>query len=275
MNRRTQVLCPVFGLVAGMFGGMVAGCEQPEPKCVTAHGNFATTFELVSQAGDGTCGELTSGVLNVQSYNETLADSMGMLDPDKPLMAIQDQNATNLIWDGRETNPSDTAFAIGAFDSPEPDGDGYCSAASLSPARIRASATEEVPGGMIDECTLDPGMPALPAVDMAYKWSNIRVLVTPSAIGTKFTADLEYSEGDCVATYKVAAVWPIVECAEVDEDAPEPAAGDPVAEGCPEPDPAPPAMRAPTAEEDYCLTQGAIPDLPVVCNPDLLMCVLK
>ncbi|MDH5673877.1 MAG: hypothetical protein OEZ06_17095 [Myxococcales bacterium] len=253
-------------------------CDQPKPKCTAAHGNFAATFTLVK--GEGVCAELSSGVLNVQSYNESKNGPNSVLDQNKPTIAIQSQDTTDVLWSGRETDPDEKTYAFGGFDAPDPDGDGICHAKSLSTAVLKAAATEEVPPMMVDECTFDPGQPAQEPIDIRYDWSNVRVVVTPSAIGTKLEADLEYSVGDCTATYKVAAVWPLVECGSPvegsgDEPAPmdDPDADAGVDPNCPveEAEPPPPELEA---DDSICESQGVIPDFPVHCDPGLLMCVL-
>lgn len=270
-----------------VLAAFAAGCDQPKPKCVAAHGKFAATFKLVS--GDGPCAELTSGVLNVQSYNDPKSDSDRMLDPNKPTLAIETQETTDVIASGRETDPDAKPFAFGAFDEPDPDDEGFCTVRSLSRAVLRADATDAVPEMMIDECTTEPAQPVMPAIDISYRWRNVRIVVTPKAIGTKLEADLEYTIDDCTAEYEVAAVWPVVNCGspvEGGEDDPpdagseeEPAGSDEDAgvdaadSGCPpveEPEPTPELE----ADDDLCETQEAIPDFPVTCDPTLLMCVL-
>ena len=283
MHTRNASTSSLLGVA--LLCSLASACDQPKPKCTTAHGNFAATFELVS--GDGACAELTSGVLNVQSYNDPISDSNRNHDPNKPSLAIQAQEVTDALSTGREVDGDGKPFAFGAFVDAEPDGDGICSVKSLSKAVLVAPATEAVPEMMIDECTTEPAQPAQDAIDVSYKWSNVRVVVTPAAIGTKLEADLTYTVGDCSAKYKVAAVWPIVECGSPvegsdepsDEPEPEPDPADedggtdaPDAD-CPEEEPEPPAPEL-EADDEICETQGAIPDFPVRCDRDLLMCVL-
>jgi hypothetical protein len=276
------------GAILLALAAFAAGCDQPKPKCAAAHGNFAATFKLVS--GDGPCAELESGILNVQSYNDPKSDSDPVLDPNKPTLAIQTQETTDVLWSGRETDPDEKPFAFGAFDKPDPDDEGFCTVRSLSLAVLRADATEAVPEMMIDECTIEPAQPAMDAIDISYKWRNVRVVMTPRAIGTKFEADLEYTVDGCTAEYEVAAVWPLVECGspvEGGEDEPLPDAGeeeepaasdedagvDAVDSGCPpaeEPEPMPELE----ADDELCESQTMIPDFPVTCDPALLMCVL-
>jgi hypothetical protein len=272
--------------LVSLIAALGSGCDQPKPKCTAAHGTFAAKFTLVS--GDGACAELTSGVLNVQSYNDPTPE--GPLDPNKPTFAIQAQEVTDLLGTGRETDPDEKPFAFGAFDRSEPDGEGICTVSSLNEAVLRAEATDEVPERMVDECTLEPAQPAQPAIDIRYNWSNVRVVVTPSAIGTKFEADLEYTVDGCTAEYKVAAVWPVIECGSPVEGSEEPPPEEPAPEeddagveppppnpDCPmeepmEPEPAPPELEA---DDEICKTQGAIPDFPVTCDSATLMCVLE
>jgi hypothetical protein len=270
----------VFVSVAVTLG---AGCDQPEPKCTAAHGGFAARFTLVS--GEGACAELTSGVLNVQSYNEQTSESDKRLDPDKPTLAIQVQEVTDILGSGREVEAEGKPYAFGAFDAPEPDGSGICTVSSLSRAVLKAAATDEVPETMVDECTTEPAMPAQPAVDLSYRWSNVRIVVTPKAIGTKLEADLQYTADGCTAKYKVAAVWPLVECGSPVEGSDEPsdapvapvddedAGAEPIDAGCPPEEMEPPSPEL-EADDDLCESQSAIPDFAVRCDPDLLMCVL-
>jgi hypothetical protein len=282
----TMVSPPRLELALGacLLGLFALACDQPKPKCTAAHGPFAATFTLVS--GEGACAELSSGVLNVQSYNDQTSKSDKRLDPNKPTLAIQAQEVTDVLSTGRETDGK--PFAFGAFDDSEPDGDGICTVSTLSKAVLTAAATDEVPEMMIDECTTEPVMPAQPAIDVSYKWSNVRVVVTPVAIGTKLEADLQYTVDGCTAKYKVAAVWPVVECGSPVEGGDEPsdepsdapavddedAGADPSDADCPVEEPEPPAPEL-EADDEICETQGAIPDFPVRCDPDLLMCVLK
>jgi hypothetical protein len=278
-------LRPAFVAAASLLCALGLACDQPKPKCTSAHGNFAATYTLVS--GDGACAELTSGVLNVQSYNDQTSESDKRLDPNKPTLAIQAQEATDILSTGRESDGK--PYAFGAFDGSEPNGKGVCTVSSLSKAVLQAPATDEVPEMMVDECTTEPAMPAQPAVDIGYKWSNVRVVVTPDAIGTKLEADLTYTVDGCSAKYKVAAVWPAIECGspveggnepddsppadDEDDDAGTDPATDPGDAGCPVvvPEPPPPELEA---DDDICETQGAIPDLALSCDPSILRCVL-
>jgi len=281
MTSRVRI---AFAAGAALLSVFALACDQPKPKCTSAHGRFAATFTLVS--GDGACAELSSGVLNVQSYNDSTSKSDPRLDPNKPTLAIQAEDVTDILSTGRETDGK--PFAFGAFDDSEPDGEGFCTVSSLSKAVLTAAATDEVPEMMIDECTTEPAMPAQTAIDVSYKWSNVRIVVTPAAIGTKLEADLQYTVDGCSAKYKVAAVWPVVECGSPvegsdepsDEPMDEPAADDedagaePSDAGCPEEVPEPPAPEL-EADDEICETQGAIPDFPVRCDPSVLMCVLE
>jgi hypothetical protein len=282
MGKRASFLLLVLAAFA-------AGCDQPKPKCTAAHGQFAATFKLVS--GEGPCAELSSGIINVQPYNEPKSDSDRRLDQNKAAIAIEMQEATDVVLSGRELDPDVKTYAFGRFDEPDPDDDGICTVRSLSRAALRADATEAVPEMMIDECTTEPAQPAMDAIDNGYRWRNVRIVVTPKAIGTKLEADLEYRIGDCTAEYEVAAVWPVVLCGspvEGGEDEPpdagdeeeEPAPSDEdggvdaVDSGCPPAEPEPEPMPELEADDELCEDQNMIPDFPVTCDPALLMCVL-
>ena len=96
-----------------------------------------------------------------------------------------------------------------------------------------------------------------PATSVKYEWSNVRVYDTAAATGTQFTADLAYTQDGCTAQYHVFAVYPAVSCD----------AGD----GTPNE-----ALCSSEANPDAGMATGSgiSPDVPITCDPDLLLCVL-
>lgn len=52
----------------------------------------------------------------------------------------------------------------------------------------------------------------IPAFDVSYEVKNVFVRVSPAAQGNRVEGVLEYKEGDCEATYKFRAIWPLVSC---------------------------------------------------------------
>ena len=56
----------------------------------------------------------------------------------------------------------------------------------------------------------------MPATDVKFQWSNVKLIVTAASPGTQFIADLAYSETidgvPCSANYKAIGIWPVVDC---------------------------------------------------------------
>lgn len=278
---------------------LLPACDQPAPKCTVARGYFSATYTLVS--GEGECAELIGEVLGVQAYNAQQSASDKAPDYDHSSIGIQPQAITDLLGSGRELlepDGTDQPYALGNFASAEPKSD-FCAAPTLSVAQLRLA---EVP----EETEICPPLPAEPAVDIRYEFSNVRVYTTAAAIGTQLSADLTYTKDGCTATYRVAAVYPSVSCEvpPAEEEAPpeevpvevpveEPVeepddAGVGEADACvveelpEEPAPAPEPVldeklceAEPNAAEGRPVGSGINPDFAIRCDPDLRLCVLK
>jgi len=307
MHDRTfvHVISSRVCVLALLFGA----CDQPAPKCNVAHGAFWAQYELVS--GEGECAMLTGEELDVQSYYAQRSNDDKRPDYDKASIAIQPFTFTAALANAAgiaEPEVDDVPYAIGRFGTTSPRGDGFCVAPKLTTAQLHLP---EVAEHEVDMCTIAP--PA-PAVDVSYAFSNVRVYFTPAAIGTQFTADLTYTQADCVAKYRVAAVYPIVSCgaptpledvgasdAETDaagldaaaSDAETPLdaavsdidAGDVAAPDADvdsgttadagEPCPPPEPPAGPSVPDDsLCEGAGINPDFAVKCDPVAMMCVL-
>lgn len=276
-NRSTHAVRLLSALSVLSLGAM--GCDQPAPKCGVARGMFAATYTLVS--GEGECAMLHGDLLGVQAYNARTSASDDRPDYDKTSVAIQPQALTDLLGASAglaDPNEDDLPYALGRFAHSSPKSS-YCDVPELSVARLRLP---EIAEQEVDACTT---LPVQPAVDISYEWSNVRVLVTPANYGTRFEADLTYTNGDCTATYKVAAIYPVVSCdaAPVPE---EPEATDPEETDeepmCPaEPEPVTPipddglCAAVPDVAAGHPIGSGISPDFAVRCDPDLLLCVLK
>jgi hypothetical protein len=266
---RAALLCAALG----------AACSQPEPVCSVARGTFAATYELVE--GEGDCALLTGELLGVQAYNQQQSSSNTRPNYRDSSIAIQPQSITDLLGASAglvEPNTADTPYALGDFAGAEPSGD-YCTAPTLSTSRLRLPV---VPEQEIDACTTAPEQPA---VDVAYEFANVRVINTARNYGTKLEADLTYTNGGCVAKYKVRAVYPAVACdaAVYPEPSSEPIAtddnGDPICPAAPDPvEPVPSDdLCSPVAipERGVIAGSGISGDFAVQCDPVLLHCVLK
>jgi hypothetical protein len=274
-----------IGLVCAALA--LQACEQPEPRCNVAHGSFWAKYTFVDGDRDSACGMLTGEQLDVQSYYAQRSKTDKRPDFDAVSIAIQPMTITAALGNAAglaEPNPDDAAYGMGRIQTARPAADGFCRADKLSAARVRLPA---VPEHALDMCTTAP---EAPAYDITYQFSRVRVYYTPSAIGTQFEADLTYTQDDCVARYRVSAVYPMVPCAAtpatdagtagevagdasvVDVDAGSSDAG--AADGgvvCPPPAPAGPD---PVADDSLCENAGINPDFALSCDPASMMCVL-
>jgi hypothetical protein len=254
----------------------LGACHQPRPKCTVAHGTFAATYELVEGKGD--CAGLRGEILNVQGYIASMSATNKRPDYDKTSIGIEPASIADLLSVSSGTampDARDKPYSFGFFSSAEPNGDDFCIAPKLNVARLRLPALPDI---ALDECTT---VPAQPATDIAYAFSNVRVYVTPDAIGTQLSADLKYTQGTCTATYKVRAVSPAVPCG-VETPAPDAGmqdagaqdAGPPAADAGAPPMCPPPA--GPSVADDGACTGSAInSEFALKCDPEILLCVAR
>lgn len=255
------------------------GCDQPKPHCNVAHGSFWAKYTLVS--GEGACAMLSGEQLDVQSYYAPRSKTDKRPNFDAVSIAIQPKTITDAIGNAAgiaEPEADDVAYAMGRFVTVEPDDDGFCRADKLAAARLHLPVVAEHP---LDMCTTAP---EAPAYNISYAFSHVRVYYTPAAIGTQLEADLTYTQDDCTAVYKVAAVFPAVACAA----APESEGAAPAADGGSEQDagaadastedagcpPPPPAGPEPSPDDALCENAGINPDFALSCDPVQMMCVL-
>ena len=263
-----------------LCASLLACADEPKPKCTVAHGNFAATYTLVS--GDGECAQLKGELLGVQAYNAQTSKTDKRPDFDRVSIGIQPISITGVLQSAVMPNPDDNPFALGDFDSAEPRSDGFCTAPKLSVARLRHPEIPE----QSDMCTMTP---AVPALDVTYKFSDVRVYTTARALGTQLSAKLTYTQNGCTAKYDVRALYPAVSCGmppsapsdagtppmmSSDEDA---GAGADEDAGCP---PSSPPSGPMLAHSDECSakvdpTSGLSPDYAIRCDPELQLCVLK
>jgi hypothetical protein len=108
------------------------------------------------------------------------------------------------------------ANAIGSFTAGYPNDDGFCMVDDFSDAQVSVPAIDAL---MDDPATpdVDESLPAQPAIDVRYQWSNARVVVSADAQGTQFEADLDYERDGCSASYHVVGVYPATACETNDE----------------------------------------------------------
>jgi hypothetical protein len=263
---------------AGALAAALLGCEQPDPRCNVAHGSFWAKYTLVS--GQGACAELTGEQLDVQSYYAQRSETDKRPDYDAVSIAIQPFSITAALGNAAglaEADPEDVLYGIGRIGTARPGADGFCRADELAAATLRLPAVPEHP---VDECTTAP---EAPAYDIKYEFSRVRIYYTPSAIGTQFEADLTYTQDDCVAKYRVTAVYPMVSCGavpEVDAGVIADAGAVPTDAAAPEADggmACPPSAASgpdPVADDSLCESGGINPDFALSCDPANMMCVL-
>lgn len=265
----------ILGLLLGAtaLAGWGTGCEQPAIDCRAARGSFASKYVL--QTGTGACSELKGDVVGLQSYYPASADNK-TVDLSRSLLSVKASRITEmegavgeLIGEGCAEPSAITKSnlnAIGDFTSVDPDGNAVCSVPSSSVSEFQSNeiAASGDPMDMENACGK-----GLPAIDIKYEWRNVRVLVSPDAPGTRFEADLTYTESGCSATYKVCGLWPAVDCAKyVLDDMGEPVrTEEPEQKLCD-------AVEDPEPPYGIPYGSGINVDFGAVCDPDTLLCVL-
>ena len=249
---KTLVVTTVLGvLLAASYG-----CDQQKPKCSTGRGTFIAKYTVVS--GPPECAALKGEKIGVQTYNPTDNSGKQTPDLDKATLAIQSESMGLLVETGEaamvsDPDPAHKPYALGAFATSEPSGD-FCVAPTLSFAQVNLPAIKEDKAAMID---------AQPKTEVIYEWANVKVYVTAAAYGTQFTADLLISTNKVSCTYKVAAMYPYVDCS----------IPDPVDEKKTIADPSLCAAEA-NPDKGHATGSGINPDFPVVCDAELKACVL-
>lgn len=102
----------------------------------------------------------------------------------------------------------------------------------------------------------------IPAQDISFTWSNVKIYNTAAAPGTQFTATVDKKTGTCEQKYNVVALWPSVSC---DGGNYTGTPGKPFPAAC---------CPGSDAKDGIPLGSGINPDFAVVCDPTLLICVL-
>lgn len=200
-------------------GTLIGACNIPQPEFeCNALPPFWASYELQTGEGSGTCATLPGDLVNMQRYfppgakEATMAVLTRRMGRNRQLIHKDDGTFARV-------DPNDPEFkkesAIGKFASILPDNKGVCSFSSATPGE------QEYPEVMLRNADGSDGG-ILPALDVTYDWSNVKILSTAQFPGTLFVGDLHLTENACDATYKVYGVHPIVPC-ETDEDCnPEP-----------------------------------------------------
>ncbi|RJS20105.1 hypothetical protein DRW03_20300 [Corallococcus sp. H22C18031201] len=218
---------------------LLAGCgfEQPNSGCIVQDSaSWILKYDEVQKATDDVCvankrfapvGEL-AGIFKYIDL-EKGGDSTLAIRPD----GLASRGARDNVTNQREQ----TAFGNLNL---QQDAQYFCSADDLSVAKVDAVAREAVPGK-----DGKPGISAEEPKKLAYVFTHVKVYSAPSAPGTQFSADLEYTDNGCTSTYKVRGMWPAVACTPGSEV---------------------PALSCGQGS-------GVNPDFAVVCDPTLKLCV--
>ena len=250
-------------LAAAVVGGLLAstyGCDQPLPKCAAGRGAFVAVYK--NPTGPASCADLKGEKLGFSTYNAT-GPKEGKPNLDIASIAIQSESLGTLIDTAHsagavDKDPTHKPYGLGFFATATPEGD-FCTVPSLT------IATQSIP-----EIKADPDneIEAAPATTVSYAWSNVKLYVTPSALGTQFTANLKLTTDGVECGYDVLGMYPYVDCSTKDPANPKKSIADDL-DGKPK-------ACAPEADEDAGRPTGSgiNPDFPTRCDPDLLVCVL-
>ena len=233
---------------------VVSSCDQPPVICTCGRGDFAAVYTLVP-GGGAECSNLRSEILGMNAYApETGAVNSGsMADWSRPSIAIGSERIGWLIdRAGRSAmmpaNPAHKLYVVG--DMPQYPTNDFCPVTQIKTpdAEIDFPAIPPIPDNPMT--MTDESEPAVEATHYTYKWSNVNFLVSPAAIGTQMTADLDYTRNNCTARYRVKAVYPARNC-----------------ESRTTPGQADPELCSPVAQPDKQIFEGSgiSPDFPVDC----------
>jgi hypothetical protein len=192
--------------------------EQPAIGCPVQRLTWSATYQLkAGQAATGTCAAKRAENLGIQKYSA----------PELGAEQLVIKPATLAALDGDD--PDHPGYSMGALSAGATEGD-FCTATGMSVAEKHVPASESES-----------------AVDIEYRWSNVRILALANAPGSQLVADLSYTEGGCTAEYEVWAMWPSIRCADANGN----------------------------ASDALCESAGLInPDFAVTCHPTFKRCVL-
>ena len=230
---------------------VVSSCDQPPVLCTCGRGDFAAQYTFVSGTDCGIKSEILG--MNAYTFEKDGPNSGSMADWWRGSVAIgserigwlSDRGAESMVSD---PNPAHKLYVVGDFPT-YPTND-FCAVPQMKTpdAEIDLPAVPEIPDNPMTPAP--DGKPAVPATHYVYKWTNVNFLVSPVAIGTQMTADLEYTQNNCTGKYRVKAVYPARSC----ESATTPGQPDP--ERC-----------SPVAQPDKGIFEGSgiSPDFPVAC----------
>jgi hypothetical protein len=220
------------------------GVAQPKPGCPIASGPFAAKYTKVS--GTGGCSELPGEMIGFEQYTVPGAKETKIAVRPYGLGArfIDDTNGEQpQVPTGDEKGVN--LNAIGKFPQ-VPGADDFCVASDLSVAKADFEKADET---LLADGGVD--LPEIPATSIAYEFTDLKVLVTPEAPGTQFTANVKYTQDGCTATYSAIGMWPAHGCGSDDDCDP-----------------------LPNLDAGRVTGSGINPSFPVKCDMDLGMCMI-
>jgi hypothetical protein len=248
-----------LGAAGLALGGalLVASCNQPALPCGPANGLYAVKFDLVE--GTGACAMLKGDNMTLHPY----ANIGPNMAPDYKFMpvAMRSELIANTVVDYEGPDTPDLSAtdlsSVGKVSSAEPQADGFCQVAGLSPAKVTLAAVAADPIMMIE---------AKPATSIQQDWSDFKIYVTARNNGTQFTGTMKYTQDGCTATYKARGLFPSVDC----EGTITGTDGKPTGSGKPDD-----TLCSPCADPTVgrAVGSGLSPDVQTVCDPDTLHCV--
>lgn len=232
---KTHILC-----LASIVALLGVGCSQREVPCSVGRSlPYAAKYKQVSV--EGACDDVPAAALAGDQIGLTAYNAIGkggLPDTTKVSVAIR----TTFLGE-----PVANASGRGVVD----DAEGHAVAAvgpfdkdipdadGFCRAPSLSPTTQTLPALDAD---VEEELEAQDAVNVSETWSDVSVYVDASALGTQMKGTYTVTQDGCTATYHVMALYPAGACAE-DVDC-----------------------------ENIDL--GISPDFPVVCDPDLLLCVL-
>ncbi len=163
-------------VVVGAAGLSACAVEQPLPQCTVGRGAHAVRYESLSPSS--ACSTKVAENVGAQSFRRL------EIPGTPPLLALRPATLA-VIGAGDNDITSE-----GSFNSEYPTRDDTaCRVPQLT------EASQVVDGVM-----------------RRYRWSDVTLYNTAAIPGTQWTATLEYSEGDCSATFKAVGVFPSISC---------------------------------------------------------------
>jgi hypothetical protein len=177
---------------------MVAACSgQPQIPCAVGHGGYSAKFSMVTCTGADCTGPNATcvregDIIGLQKYNETSGNAEVYIKSE--WLA---ENEYGLVGDDPRI-----PVAHGKLTAFRPAADNFCSVPNIT-----EMTADDVNGN-----------------NLTYAFSNMKLYNTGQVPGTQWTADLTIHNpsSSCLATYKVAAVYPVVGCLNADTGVEDP-----------------------------------------------------